>query len=220
MPDDAPLAGSLEWAQDIASHARADAAQMLENADYLNISRLLAHLDAQQRSPLVVDQEVGDILRETAGEIFGQTKDALGLTSDEEVHDRLFNERFMTDVARRRDETAYWLSSVLGPDELTRWERVEEVPEHVPPTVDSSGEHVSALSFMEPDLNYVPDEPAGDQGSTRQRLVDAGSIVLAGFNPGQGGDRIVYGIEKGNQDAVDPQQAIGEALTSGSGQTV
>jgi hypothetical protein len=38
--------------------------------------------------------------------------------------------------------------------------------------------------------------------------------VLAGYNPGQGGARIVYGVEKGNEDAESESMAFGggEAL--------
>ncbi len=78
-----------------------------------------------------------------------------------------------------------------------------------PAIVDSSGQHVSALSFMDPDPNFVPEEPSGGAGGSGQRPVSAGSIVLAGYNPaGQTGAvrPLIYGLEKGNGDQTPVNQ--------------
>jgi hypothetical protein len=77
-----------------------------------------------------------------------------------------------------------------------------------PATVDSSGEHVSALSFMEPDPSVRRPQTGGGQ---QQAAVDTGPVVVAGHNPNQTRTRprtLVLGIEKGNGEEQGEAMAI------------
>jgi hypothetical protein len=77
-----------------------------------------------------------------------------------------------------------------------------------PATVDRSGQHVSALRFMEPDPSVQRPQTGGGQ---QQAAVDTGPVVVAGHNPNQTRTRprtLVLGIEKGNGEEQGEAMAI------------
>jgi hypothetical protein len=96
------------------------------------------------------------------------------------------------------------LDETLAEDELAEGRHTGEGPSHLMDQVWQE-----QLDQAASEEQAAGGQAAGQASSlgflTGPGAADPGSLVLAGYNPSQAGDRLVYGIEKGNEESEQPE---------------